>query len=702
MLNKDGIFLVINKESDWKKGLEQDTACSPDGLILNPVSDYQTEKTLDFAGYPELSGSLEATAGKCGILYLLDRENLLLGAYDYDDEYFVWLKSLQRICSSPAAIAFLPGTFYILDRPEGLRPKIIAVAQINHQVRWVISDAVRADEEDSCDILENFTPLAISSDEKGQLWALARYGEEEDVAAVVRIHPGGYVDRRHLVQVELASHAVFRAGGGFWYLADQSGNSLLRYPVDEDALEDVHSRIANSINRTAEGSTVNPESLAIDPAGNLYLANRMKAGLSDQEDRRFIHRFDAKLNSLGRVPGYRGSVDRLWFDNTGRLFILDGKQRQIKTMEVAGSFTRDGVYISASLDSTAEGTRWHKLLIQAAVPEGTEFKISYLAADQKRFTVRNGGKVTAVIKDLDEAIATRSRTLTGVMDLLPWQALPASNPHDALIRGAHGRYLWLKIDLMGDQGHTPAIQGIQAYFAASSYLDYLPAIYREDTVSADFLERFLTLFQTFLLQSEGYIDRMTRCLDADSAAGDFLRWLGSWLGIEVSQYWTEDKVRQLVKKAPLLYKQRGTREGMLDLLEILTGTRPVIVENFQTAWAWQDADLKEAVMRLYGDDPFTFHVLFSPGVLDTAQKRLEIQKVIDREKPAHTRAEVVPLQPWIQLGGHTYLCVNSCLGRPNPRLDVGSVIPRDAVLTDIKEASQVERRSRAGMDTRLT
>lgn len=660
-------YLVINKDNDWRRGVCSATVHDNSGLSLMQNSGYERVNTLQFgSNVPELSGDFLISPGRCGILYILDIQTKYLGAYDYFHQRFIWIKSLGKICSNPTAFVFLRGTFYILDANHTQGPTVIAVAQINHQVRWKLGDKIVALENDgSQEILVNYTPLSITADEKHQLWILARY--DQDVYGFMRLNASGKVERRHLADAQLAADAVFRVGGGYCYLASRSGDKLLKYAIDMDKAELIWNKSVVYAKAGSQPQKFLPQSLAVNSSGNLYLALDETRAIND-EDNRFILQLET-TNNFSRIFGYRGPVDALWFDTDDRLLILDQSTETITVLEVTTSFVSKGMFISDSMDSGLDGTLWHKLFIDADIPSATNYSIFYLASDSE------------------------------VLDQNPgWQSMPRSNPRDALIK-AQGRYLWLKIDMLGDSRQTPVIKSIRAYFPRTSYLDYLPVIYQENKDSRDFLEHFLSLFETFFSQTEETINRITRFFDVDAASGEFLPWLGSWLSVTAEENWDETRVRQLIKQAPGLYRQRGTREGILDLLEIYTDERPIIIENFQT----YDAPdyMKDDIERLFGNDAYTFHVLFRPGVLDS-DKLLGVERLLAAEKPAHTRVKVIPLQPWIQLGEHSYLGLNSYLNRPNPRLDVGSTISRDSVLTDIKEAGQVERRSRLGIDTLLT
>jgi phage tail-like protein len=245
------------------------------------------------------------------------------------------------------------------------------------------------------------------------------------------------------------------------------------------------------------------------------------------------------------------------------------------------------------------------------------------------------------------------------------------------------------------------VQSIRAYFPRMSYPRYLPAVYQEDTRSRDFLERFLSLFETFFTQLEWQIEHIVRYFDADVVVGDFLRWLASWLAIAADENWPEDQLRILVQKAPELFKKRGTREGLEATIALFTGEKPFIVEQFQLRCA-KVAEIQQLLAQLYGADPYCFCVLLKPFQIKNEAERQTIRRLIDAEKPAHTCAGLLVLQPWMYLDMHTYLEVNTYLSMPSPRLDVGAALSRDTILTDVESAGQIERRARVGFDTILT
>ena len=126
---------------------------------------------------------------------------------------------------------------------------------------------------------------------------------------------------------------------------------------------------------------------------------------------------------------------------------------------------------------------------------------------------------------------------------------------------------------------TPRLHSIELEFPRISLRRYLPAVFGKEAVSADFTDRFLSLFDTTFRSIETNLDREARFFDPLSApaerdpktGADFLSWLGSWIGLTLDRHWPEAKRRKFFKKAGRLYDLRGTREGLWRELLLFLG-----------------------------------------------------------------------------------------------------------------------------------
>ena len=106
------------------------------------------------------------------------------------------------------------------------------------------------------------------------------------------------------------------------------------------------------------------------------------------------------------------------------------------------------------------------------------------------------------------------------------------------------------------------------YFSVPTYLRFLPEIYQEDEQSKIFLERFLCIFQTLLEETENKIYSFIKYLDVRATPKEFLPWLSSWLSLTFNEGWSSDSVRSFLERAPEIFRKRGTREGLEEILSI--------------------------------------------------------------------------------------------------------------------------------------
>jgi phage tail-like protein len=731
-------FLTLNKPSAWGRGLQVNLDTSGERLTVRQAYEYtlDTEMTLE-----ELTGGVTVTdfaVGPCHILYILDAPARTIWVYDSQQRSVEPLACTGALLSKPTSITYAPGTLYVADAEAAQR--VIALAEVNWQIRWAVDVAANPSTE-GLDSTKTFTPVDLAVGVEGELYALD--GENK---VIVKFDVAGR-------QVSVFGHDELAGGApqtlalspeGYLYVLDPAAKRVWKFDLsvvkkgDDDPLVSGDLiKFDDLIAAQKLPTKFQPSGFAVDSRGELYVGER-RAVASTEEDDRFIRRFDGKGNYLGEAGDFRGAGVELTLDSEDWLYVYgeEEAERKISVLTPALRYTRPagmslvkGRYFSRSLDSAEQGTEWHKFVLDADIPANTQVQVSYRAADEKQVTVRGStANLDRYIEEAanleEEARAQRAADL----DALDW-SVPAVNAADALVLEGVGRYLWLRVDLIGSEERAPSIGSLRLDFPRDTYLRYLPAVYQEEEQSRDFLERFLSLFETFFAGTEGAISHLARYFDVDSqlATGDFLRWLASWLSISEDKSWSEEQLRALVRRAPELYKQRGTRAGLEAMIEIFTGERPLVVEHFQTVCAQASAasraaeevagqrvrGLEELYTSLYGTDPYCFCVLLKPFRAEvrggkrvvrrlSEEERKAVRRIVDAEKPAHTCAGLLALQPWIHLDMHTYLGVNTYLSRPSARLDLQAAIPRDTVLDDRDEAGQLERRSRLNVDITLT
>lgn len=156
----------------------------------------------------------------------------------------------------------------------------------------------------------------------------------------------------------------------------------------------------------------------------------------------------------------------------------------------------------------------------------------------------------------------------------------------------------------------------------SSYLDYLPAIFRQDS----FAGQFLLAFETVLSGAGGQpglettISRIADYFDPVTTEAEFLPWLAGWVTLSLRADWDEQTQRGFIQQIVPLYRLRGTRAGLLRMLALYTGEPVDIYDDF-------------------GDPPHFFQVRLTLSEADPVLLQVKQQiarAIIDQEKPAHT------------------------------------------------------------------
>jgi phage tail-like protein len=155
--------------------------------------------------------------------------------------------------------------------------------------------------------------------------------------------------------------------------------------------------------------------------------------------------------------------------------------------------------------------------------------------------------------------------------------------------------------------------------ADSAYLRHLPAVFQD----SDFLRRFLLIFEQIWEPMEQRQDEIAMYFDPRTCPASLLDWLASWLDLKINPDWPEGRMRALLADAVELYRWRGTKYGLVRMIEICTGQ---VVEITET------------------EAPFVFHIKLKPAKDDGLKKDL-IEELIRTHKPAHAGYEF-EVQTW--------------------------------------------------------
>jgi phage tail-like protein len=171
----------------------------------------------------------------------------------------------------------------------------------------------------------------------------------------------------------------------------------------------------------------------------------------------------------------------------------------------------------------------------------------------------------------------------------------------------------------------------------------LPAIYRDDP----FLGRYLWAFEQMLVELEQSVGNVAALFDPEETRAEFLPWLSSWVAFTLRADLAPAQQRAFVARIVSLYRRRGTKQNLQDLLAIFTRGVPSIVESD----APEDAHFFRITMRLPKADA---EVQLRQSAIAHA--------LIDLEKPAHTFYELDLQFPTMQIGVTSTIGVDTLLG----------------------------------------
>ncbi|MDF2959258.1 MAG: hypothetical protein K0S39_993 [Paenibacillus sp.] len=695
-------FFSFNKRLDWDKGSSYNLRMVHGGLAIYQTEKYSVYKVIRAAQIngPEVMADFTVEQG--GKLFVLDTE-AAIWSYDAENHHTELLFGRNhQLFTGHALLASRGDALFVAD-PTSER-RVAAYSVSNSQLLWTAQDWKNSP----------LYPLAAASDLHKRLYTvvpldmiIGMNGKEEvpeggrigilqwDAAGeVTRVYQHDSLRLDEHTDAEHLQRRYYSAvsAAGRVHLFDAHRKLLTAFEEDGS----LSAQFSVALGGSYAG-------LSIDTNNNIYIGDSRVVG-TDEEDERFILKFGPQGDFQTKVTGFRGRTDKLLIHSTNRMYVLNGETAEItqlelqpRTLELEETSMPEGIYLSSALDTTVSESVWHRFQLEASIPDETQVRISYFASDRKELLI--DGEFVDLSRYLTDPDINLRDKLRSTRDL--W-SVPIVNPRDALLMNAQGRYLWFKMEVMGSERQSPVLHKLRVYFPRKSLIEYLPPIYQEMQDDSRFLERFLSMFGTFFQDMEEKIDRISKYFDPDSVHGHYLEWLGTWLAVSEDASWGEDKLRQLIKQAPELYKLRGTRQGLSRMLHIYTGSEPYIIEYFQMKQMQERSELKELLSRLYGDNPYVFCVMLPQECVQTDKQRLIIESIINDQKPAFTEGKLTLLQPWMYMDMHTYLGINTYLSEPTLlTLDQRASMPYNTVLIDLDRDKRMDVHTRLGLDSEL-
>lgn len=328
---------------------------------------------------------------------------------------------------------------------------------------------------------------------------------------------------------------------------------------------------------------------------------------------------------------------------------------------------RRGTWISTALDGEAFDFAWHRIILDADIPQTTALEVATFTAGHE-------------IEPDRIAAMPETRWSTRIV-------LAPESAGEVLVQSPPGRYLWLKVGLVGDGIATPTLRSVTLIAPRRSSLATLPAPFHDDPVSRDFLDRFLSYFDTVFDEIEARIDRFAAEIDPRGAPeGAFLAWLAGWFDIAFLAQWDDATRRAFVARAMDLHRSRGTVAGLRAVLRLhlnLAPPMPALIEGFRlrdfAARRMLDDSLADVGLRIAGypvtgagsasggSFAHTFLVVVPEAAVrgsdgGSGDGRAALVRLVDQFRPAHTAWTLLTVEPGIRVGCQSTVGVDTLLG----------------------------------------
>ncbi len=379
----------------------------------------------------------------------------------------------------------------------------------------------------------------------------------------------------------------------------------------------------------------------------------------------------------GPVEGWRGPVTALAVGGNGDLYVKPGLDARYVRFTMQAAHRSYGSLHAGPFDA-GEDQVWERAWIDVEVPAG--------------------GRV-----DLEIALTQAP----AVPDTGAWHTLPSSDALLSQIPGGSDRFAWLRLRLHSASAQaSPVVKQVRLATAAEDYLDYLPLTYRRNDHDG-FLSRWLTLLHGEFARIEDALDVLPRLADPDFVPSASIAWLAQWFAMELPVIADDAQRRALIHRALSLTARRGTSASIAQFVEMHTGIRPAIVEAFDqrrmlilgvssrldfdtrlpsmeamgmvvpdaAAGACCPGPIGSAVvgasgplaphqlgLPLFADEAHRFCVVVDAYRVTGAGVMDELNRIVEREKPAHTDYRIEVVAPELRIGLQARIGIDAIVG----------------------------------------
>ena len=277
---------------------------------------------------------------------------------------------------------------------------------------------------------------------------------------------------------------------------------------------------------------------------------------------------------IGEAIGYHAPVVALAMLDDETLLVHSDDAVSLRRLSVRKGFRTRGAMWSSAISVSQIKTAWHRVEVEmSSLAAGAHLRLFVFTSDNKA----DAPKVDNT-KDNPFADPKWRPAITpteGFADL-----------SDLFVGGDPAHFIWIGALFTSEGRSTPVVSQFRLEFDHSGYINHLPTIYRNDSACKEFLQGFLSLFESLFDDVEEKIVDLSVLFDPASTPKDILPWLAGWLAVELNEDWDEAKQRRTIAQAFELYGRRGTAEGLREMLRVFGGVNAIIEEPIMNSSWW--------------------------------------------------------------------------------------------------------------------
>jgi len=309
-------------------------------------------------------------------------------------------------------------------------------------------------------------------------------------------------------------------------------------------------------------------------------------------------------------------------------------------------------FFSRVFDGLLIDNTWHRFKVEGFNTNSTAVQFTFYATNDPYVIIDEDKRlIQEYLRDGSVSIINKKKNLE------QYKQKHVSGEDDCLLFDVTGRYLFYLCEMYARENEMPSITNTMIYFPKQTWLELLPAVYSMDPKTASFTERFLSIYQSIYNDLDMDIRNSDHLLDPMFASRSLLEEIAGWFGFRFLYMWPEDRLRLLVKNAARIAAISGTVEGLLEIIEMFTGERPVITECFKVAKVGTPEE-----KHIYGTDTNEFVLTINEKYVSSEKQYNSLMCIISQCKPAHMTVRIRPIINSDTTANNAYLGINTSLG----------------------------------------